>query len=212
MFFSDRVCKPGWFSLPTFGCYNIFWQKLTWHAAEVACQQSGGHLVYWETRDEYDAMKAFLKTNFCNFAFMFNTKLIIKPTISINANVVSMLSQQLFCIILIISAYLYSDKFKHWKHITGRMCNGELTWWMYHIEIIWIWPTNASKSMSHTGGGGIYHLVTLVTSLIFRFLGVVARPWTPYPLCVLVRSQLQPTGWNVAMVRDGSQHILEQLG
>ena len=90
-----------------------------------------------------------------------------------NASLVSMLSQ-LFCIILIISAALCSDKFKHWKHVTMRMRNGELTQRMYHTQIIWIWPTNACKSMSPTRG--IYH------PLWFSgFLGSLQDPELPTP-------------------------------
>ena len=123
-----------------------------------------------------------------------------------NASLVSMLSQ-LFCIILIISAALCSDKFKHWKHVTMRMRNGELTQWMYHTQIIWIWPTNACKSMSPTRG--IYHLVPLVTLFDFQVSwGHCKTLNSLHPLCF--GSVSASTNW---MERgDGPRWITTYLG
>ena len=64
-FFSDTICKPGWFILPTFGCYQIYEDTATWQDAGEKCRQMNGNLVSWETRDEFFTMKTYLEANFC---------------------------------------------------------------------------------------------------------------------------------------------------
>ena len=63
--FSDTICKPGWFILPTFGCYHIYEDTATWEDAGEKCKQMNGNLVSWETRDELVTMKTYLEANFC---------------------------------------------------------------------------------------------------------------------------------------------------
>ena len=59
---SDPICKPGWFYLTSYGCYNIFWEKKLHNDAEEACVEEGGHLIAWETEAEFEAIEDFLRS------------------------------------------------------------------------------------------------------------------------------------------------------
>ena len=65
IFHVDTICKPGWFSLPTLGCYYMFQEKATWVGAGEKCSEMNGTLASWETRNEFTAMKTYLENNFC---------------------------------------------------------------------------------------------------------------------------------------------------
>ena len=65
--FSAQLCKPGWFYLPSFGCYYIYQEIKTYDDAQQTCALQGGHLVSWETKAEYDAMANFLSENECKY-------------------------------------------------------------------------------------------------------------------------------------------------
>ena len=65
--FPDVICKPGWFSLPPHGCYQIFDEPVLWVEAGNKCSEQNGSLTSWETWDEFVVVKTFLQNNFCEF-------------------------------------------------------------------------------------------------------------------------------------------------
>ena len=70
--FQDNICQPGWFSPPTYGCYHIFDERVSWVEARDRCAQQDGYLASWETRDEFDMVKTFLEENFCKIRVNLN--------------------------------------------------------------------------------------------------------------------------------------------
>ena len=82
MHFADTICKPGWFILPTFGCYHIRGDRTTWEDAGEKCRQTNGNLVSWETPDEFVTMKTYLETNFCELSFHRPIFMVARPTLN----------------------------------------------------------------------------------------------------------------------------------